>query len=137
MITALRNISGLIQGKNQSNNLRLTTKPINPEFRKGLFIKYLELKKDIDKIIKFIETEKNKREEMNTYKNEFKNKIKNINMTTPMNSNPIIPKDYSYLQERKLMYRRKLRDFDRELTEKEIDQEIMNALKGKPEIWLE
>lgn len=61
MITALRNISGLIQGKNQSNNLRLTTKPINPEFRKGLFIKYLELKKDIDKIIEFIEMEKNSR----------------------------------------------------------------------------
>jgi hypothetical protein len=57
-------------------------------------------------------------------------------MTTPMNINPIIPKDYSYLQERKLMYRRKLRDFDPELTEEEIDQEIMNALKGKPEIWL-
>jgi hypothetical protein len=34
------------------------------------------------------------------------------------------------------MYRRKLRDFDSKLTEKEIDQEIMNALKGKPEIWL-
>jgi hypothetical protein len=73
---------------------------------------------------------------MKTYKNEFKNKIKNINMTTPMNSYLNIPKDYSYLQELKLMYRRKLRDFDSELTEEEIDQEIMNALKGKPEIWL-